>query len=242
MACAGAADHGRVYRLAATGGARAGRDVRVGYLNAAQVNLAFADADHARALAAMDCRYADGQAIVWAARRLGPGVPERINAGDFTRRFFERAAADGLRVALVGGHPGEAERAAELFRSWAPTLNLVYIHDGFMNDAQAAAIGAAIEAADPDLTIVAMGAPRQERRTLEWSRAAGHARGGASARCSNTLGHAGARAGLDAAGGAGMALPVRPGTGPLWRRYLIGNPLFVWRVVRGKPVTGAAEK
>lgn len=222
--------------------ARAGT-FRVGYLNAAQVNLAFADADHARALAAMDCLYADGQAIVWAARRLGPGVPERINAGDFTRRFFERAAADGLRVALVGGHPGEAERAAELFRSWAPTLNLVYIHDGFMNDAQAAAIGAAIEAADPDLTIVAMGAPRQERRTLEWSRA-GRPRawwcvGALLEYYSGTRARAPVwmrRAGLEWL----FRFALEPAR--LWRRYLIGNPLFVWRVVRGKPVTGAAEK
>lgn len=208
-----------------------------GYLNAAQVNLAFADRDQARALAALDCLYADGQAVVWASRRTGPGVPERINAGDFTRRFFERAAAAKLRVALVGGRPGEAERAAEIFRSWRPEFNFVYMHAGYLDDAQSAAVGTELEAADPDLVIVAMGAPRQERRAIEWSRS-GRPRawwcvGALLEYYSGTRARAPVwmrRAGLEWL----FRFALEPAR--LWRRYLIGNPLFVWRVLRGKPV------
>ncbi|MCE5228833.1 WecB/TagA/CpsF family glycosyltransferase [bacterium] len=209
----------------------------VGYLNAAQVNLAFEDRAHAGALAAMDCLYADGQAVVWASRRTGAGIPERINAGDFTRRFIGRAAAAGLRLALVGGRPGEAERATQLFRAWSPAINFVYVHHGFLDDASAAKVGAEIDAADPDLVIVAMGAPRQERRTIEWSRA-GRPRawwcvGALLEYYSGTRSRAPVwmrRAGLEWL----FRLTLEPGR--LWRRYVIGNPMFVWRVFSGKPV------
>lgn len=213
-----------------------------GYLNAAQVNLAFDDPEHARALAAMDCLYADGQAVVWASRRLGPGVPERINAGDFTREFVARAAEARLKVAVVGGRPEEVPRAAELFRAWHPGLDIVYLHHGYINDADAARIAVELEEADPDLVIVAMGAPRQERRTLEWSRA-GRPRAwwcvgalleyytGTRARAPVWM----RRAGLEWL----FRLALEPGR--LWRRYIIGNPLFVWRVMGGRPATGAAN-
>lgn len=214
-----------------------------GYLNAAQVNLAFADRAHARVLAAFDCLYADGQAVVWASRRTGPGVPERINAGDFTREFFERAAAENLRIALVGGRPGEAERATEVFRSWSPTIDFVYLHAGYLDDAQAAAVSAEIESADPDLVIVAMGAPRQERRALDWSRS-GKPRawwcvGALLEYYSGTRARAPIwmrRAGLEWL----FRFALEPAR--LWRRYLIGNPLFAWRVLRGKPVNIITRK
>lgn len=220
-----------------------GRAFTAGYLNAAQVNLAFADREHAQALGAFDCLYADGQAVVWGSRRTGPGVPERVNAGDFTREFIERAAAEGLRVALVGGRPGEAERALEVFRSWSAGFSFVYMHAGYLDDALAAKVGAELEAADPDLVIVAMGAPRQERRTMEWSRS-GRPRawwcvGALLEYYSGTRARAPVwmrRVGLEWL----FRLALEPAR--LWTRYVIGNPLFVWRVIRGRAVALPGRK
>ena len=73
-----------------TGWAKAKRRARISYINAMCVNTAADSADYRACLQAADLIYADGQAIVWAARRLGCPVPERVNAGDFFIPFLGR--------------------------------------------------------------------------------------------------------------------------------------------------------
>ncbi len=228
------------------GAARRRERIVAGYLNAAQVNLGFDDKEFATALARFDLLYADGQAVVWASRRLGQGVPERVNAGDFTREFIERVTAEGLKIAIVGGRPdaagatgegSEAAAAVSLFRSWAPALRIVYLHHGYLDEASGARVGEEIEAADPDIVLVAMGAPRQERWALRWS-AAGRPRawwcvGALLEYYAGTRRRAPVwmrRAGLEWA----FRLAQEPDR--LWRRYLIGNPIFAWRVARRKNI------
>lgn len=213
------------------------RPLTVGYLNAATVNMAFASPDYAALLARMDCLYADGQAVVWATRWLGSPVPERVNAGDFTPELMRALAGENLKLALVGGRPGEAERAGEVFKGWAPGLRIVHIQHGFFTDAEARGVAAALEAADPDLVLVGMGSPRQERCALAWAAST-------SPRAWWCVGalfeyYAGTRrrapvwmrrAGLEWL----FRLALEPGR--LWKRYLVGNPMFVARVLRGRGV------
>lgn len=212
----------------------------ISYLNAATANLAWEQPEQAARLARMDALYADGQAVVWAARWLGAPIAERINAGDFTEVLMRRLAEGGLRLALVGGRPGQGERPAEAdlaaaqFRRWAPPLKIVFTHHGYIQDAQQEArMLAGLEAADPDLVLVGMGAPLQERRALAWA-PQGRPRvwwcvgalfeyyAGTRARAPRWM----RRAGLEWL----FRLMLEPGR--LARRYLIGNPLFVGRVVR----------
>lgn len=213
------------------------RPLTVGYLNAATVNLAFASAEYAGLLARMDCLYADGQAVVWAARWLGVPIPERVNAGDFTPELMRALEGEGLKLALVGGRPGEAERAGGIFKGWAPGLRIVHTQHGFFADGEAREVGEALEAADPDLVLIGMGSPRQERYALAWA-GAGRPR---AWWCVGALFeyYAGTRrrapiwmrrAGLEWM----FRLALEPGR--LWQRYLVGNPLFVARVLRGRGV------
>ena len=218
--------------------ARRREPLTIGYLNAAQINLAYDDTDQARRLAALDWLYADGQSIVWASRRLGAPVPERVNAGDLTRELIVGLAERGLRLALVGGRSGEAEDAARRFCGWAPGLEIVLTHDGFFTDTEAPRLLDAIEAADPDLVWLGMGAPKQEHWALEWAK-----RAAARPRvwwCVGALFEYYAarrrrapvwmrRLGLEWA----FRLALEPRR--LWKRYLLGNPLFVGRVLRGRP-------
>jgi N-acetylglucosaminyldiphosphoundecaprenol N-acetyl-beta-D-mannosaminyltransferase len=224
------------------------RPLTIGYLNAAQVNLAFDDPEQARRLAALDWLYADGQAVVWASRWAGGreddarkgGLPERINAGDFTRELMKGLARRDLSVALVGGRPGEAELAAERFRRWAPGLEIAFWHHGFFSEAEAPAVRERLETADPDLVLLGMGAPRQERWALAWAAGPGRPRawwcvGALLEYYAGTRWRAPGwmrRAGLEWA----VRLVLEPRR--LWRRYVIGNPRFAWRVLRGRPPTG----
>lgn len=222
-------------------GLRRETPARISYLNAATTNLAVEDPDQARRLREFEAVYADGKAVVWAARLLGDPIPCRVNAGDFTEAFFRAFAGAGLKVALVGGEPGVAERFGEVYRARAPGLRLVFVNDGFFENETG--VREALEARDPDVVLLGMGSPRQERIAEEWSRS-GRPRvwwcvgalfeydAGVRRRAPVWM----RRVGLEWA----FRLAMEPGR--LWRRYLIGNPKFVWRTLKAKLAQNARAK
>lgn len=107
----------------------------------------------------------DGTPVLWAARLLGTPLPEKLSGSDLFDPLIERAAREGLRVVLLGGGPGVAEKAARNLRERLPTLQIV--------DTLAPRLGltasdeerAAVERlarAKADLIFVCLGAPKQE--------------------------------------------------------------------------------
>ena len=110
---------------------------------------------------------ADGMPLVWVSRWLGKPLPERVAGSDLTPALF--AAADrgqGLRVHLLGGAPGVAERAAERIHARFRNIRVVGTESpapGFeRDDAVNQRLVSAIVAAKPDVLIVGLGAPKQE--------------------------------------------------------------------------------
>ena len=108
---------------------------------------------------------ADGAPIVFVANLLNKRLPERVAGSDLVPQLFD-SASQPLRVFLLGAAPGVADRsAARIAERWraievvgtcSPPL-------GFENDAaESARILAAVAAAQPDLLIVGLGAPKQE--------------------------------------------------------------------------------
>ena len=82
-----------------------------------------------RALRSADLSVADGVGIAWAARRAGEALPGRVPGVDLTLEVLRRGGPD-LRVFLLGGRPGVAERAAtEVQRRFGSTV--VGARDGY---------------------------------------------------------------------------------------------------------------
>ncbi|MDX2175628.1 MAG: WecB/TagA/CpsF family glycosyltransferase [Candidatus Sumerlaeia bacterium] len=206
------------------------------YLNAHVVNLAFESRDAARLLRAMDLVYADGMSVVREARRAGLRVPERLSAADYLLRVAWRASAQGKRVALVGGAPGVAERCAKALRREVPGLQVCATAHGYFKDSGAERLGARVASARPDLVLLGMGTPRQERVALAW-RAQGVAPvlwcvGALFEYYAGTMPRAPRWMSAN-----GFEWLFRLGAEPrrMARRYLVGNPLFLWRARRGRP-------
>lgn len=65
---------------------------------------------------------ADGMPIVWAARRQGQPLPERVTGADMVPALCQRAAQKGHRVYFLGGAPGIAEAAAQVLSERFPGL------------------------------------------------------------------------------------------------------------------------
>jgi N-acetylglucosaminyldiphosphoundecaprenol N-acetyl-beta-D-mannosaminyltransferase len=112
-------------------------------------------------------RIADGQPIVWASRLVGNPVPERVPGSDLVLSLPEAAARAGLSVFLLGGNPGVAAAAAARLEADCPGREPVGSYCppfGFENDpAELERIKHAVHDAKPDLVLIGLGFPKQER-------------------------------------------------------------------------------
>ncbi|AMB57555.1 WecB/TagA/CpsF family glycosyltransferase [Microterricola viridarii] len=210
-----------------------GRTTRVAAgVNAAVCNLAASDTQFAADLAEAELRYADGQSIVWAARILGFRIPERVATTDLIYPLAARAASSGTRLFLFGGMPGVAQRAADRLQGDAPGL-LIECNDGYVSPAETEALIARINQYQPGILLVGLGDPLQQRWVAENRQ---HLTVPAILTCGGLF---------DWTSGDNRRAPqwmLASGLEWLWRliieprrlaaRYLLGNPVFLFRLAR----------
>ena len=210
------------------------RFTKVSFLNAHNANIAYTDPVFAEALDDF-LILPDGVGVDLAAKLLyGAPFPDNLNGTDFIPAFLQ-ASARPLTVGLLGATRANAEAASIKLAALAVQHKFVVIHDGYFSPAEEQAIVDRIEALRPDVLLVAMGVPRQEL----WI-----ARHIDARHCTLPIA---VGALLDFLSGSVPRAPlwmrrlrlewlfrlcIEPGR--LWRRYVVGNPLFLWRVVRQK--------
>jgi N-acetylglucosaminyldiphosphoundecaprenol N-acetyl-beta-D-mannosaminyltransferase len=120
------------------------------------------DPNFAAVLARADLCVPDGAGVLWAARRVGLPLRERVTGSDGIYRICERAATRGWRVFLLGAAPGVAERTAAVLTGRYPGLMVAGCYAGSPADDEWLAIRARLDAAAPDILFVAYGHPRQD--------------------------------------------------------------------------------
>ena len=104
----------------------------------------------------------DGVGLLWAARRLGHPLRERVAGSDLVGQIAARAAQRGWRLYLLGAASGVADRAAEVLQARHPGLVVAGTFPGSPAPAEEDAIVERIQAARPDVLMVAFGAPAQD--------------------------------------------------------------------------------
>lgn len=139
-----------------------GRCSRVAFLNAHCANVMSRDAAYRDALCSADMILPDGIGVELAARMRGEEIRENLNGTDFVPALLAEAARRGLGVYLLGGRPGVAERAARSLCLSTPGLRVVGTCDGFEGAARTGRVLSRLNAARPDIVLVAMGVPRQD--------------------------------------------------------------------------------
>lgn len=204
-----------------------GAPATVGYVNVHVLEMAARDPRLLAWLRGLDLCYADGQGVVLAARAGGGSLPGRLTGADWILPLVVRAAAQGWRVAWIGGRPGVVDRAVARLRAAVPALDVVHTDHGY----RARYDLAALASARPDLTLVGMGTPVQERWVaVHRERVPGvvWALGATADFVSGEVSRG--PAWLHQRQEWAARLWVDPGR--LWRRYLLGNPRFALRVAR----------
>lgn len=210
------------------------RFTRVSFLNAHTANLAASDPDFADALRSF-LVLPDGVGVDLAARILyGAPFAANLNGTDFVPAFLQ-AQGMPMTVGLIGAKGRNVERAVERFASMCPQHRFILINDGFFSAADEPRVLERIRLIRPDVLLVAMGVPRQElwiSRNID------------ERHCTLPIA---VGALFDFMSGAVPRAPALVRTlrlewvfrmmmepMRLWRRYILGNPVFIARVVRQK--------
>jgi N-acetylglucosaminyldiphosphoundecaprenol N-acetyl-beta-D-mannosaminyltransferase len=217
-----------------TGWVADGSRRRVMYVNAHVLNQSTDRDDLRRALQGADLVYCDGYGVRVAARALETEVPHRMTGADWIWALAALCQAEGRSLYLLGSEPGVAREAAARLEKWYPGLRVAGAHHGYfdLDSPHDARVIETINAAAPDIVLVGMGSPKQElwvdRHAPELD-----------ARVVWTVG-----ALFDYVSGRvpraphwladnGLEWIFRLGIEPrrMWRRYLLGNPVFISRVL-----------
>lgn len=129
--------------------------------NSEIIMLARQDAAFRDILNRADLCTADGIGVVYGAKILGTPIAERVAGFDLLTDVLE--AADGVTVYLFGSKPGIAEKAqAEIERRFGG-VRVVGTRNGYFDQSQEADILADIREKAPDILLVCLGAPKQEK-------------------------------------------------------------------------------
>lgn len=213
--------------------AKGGRARTAFYLNANCVNISFADFEYKKILQKADLVYAGGQGVVWASRFLGAPLPERVNILDFFDSLAKELEKRQITIYLLGNKLDTVKRAEDALKSKG--LRIIGSRHGFFNKNEEAGIIKEINALQPNILIIGMGVPKQEK----WIQAHIHelninlcwAVGAAFDWLSGQRKRAPAwmtRCGLEWL----HRLYQQPKE--LWKRYLIGNIIFLYHVLKWK--------
>lgn len=103
----------------------------------------------------------DGIGVVYGARLLGRPLPAKVSGADFALKMFQRMAGTGRSVYLLGAKPGVAELAGRKLAEAFPGLVIAGAADGYFRED--GPVIDAVNAAAPDMLLVCLGAPKQEK-------------------------------------------------------------------------------
>ena len=207
---------------------------RVMYVNAHVVNQSRVTPGLGDALRRADLVYCDGYGVRLAARALKRPVPHRMTGADWIWELAGLCEQAGHPLYLLGSEPPLARQAAACLRRRHPRLDVVGAHHGFFDfeSPHNERVIEDIRAHRPRIVLVGMGTPKQE---LWVDRYADRLDGavvwtvgalfdyvsGRTPRAPRWL----ADNGLEWI----FRLAIEPQR--MWRRYLLGNPLFLKRVM-----------
>lgn len=131
--------------------------------NPEMIMIANNDEEFKKILNSSELNIPDGNGIVWASEQLGCPLSERVSGFDFIHKIFQLGQDMDISFYFLGAKPGVAEKAKERVEEQFPGISVVGTNDGYFSVEEESDILRKINADKPDILLVAMGAPKQER-------------------------------------------------------------------------------
>ncbi len=132
------------------------------YVNAHTLNLSRAQPSYGQILNRANQVFADGTGVRWAAKMRGVDIKENLVGTDLIPEFLQATSGQGYRVFLLGADAITVERAAQWLQVHFPGWSLAGYHHGYFDQNQADAVIQQINLTHPHLLLVGLGNPLQE--------------------------------------------------------------------------------
>lgn len=210
------------------------RTRRVMYVNAHVVNQSRATPGLGTALRNADLVYCDGYGVRLAARVLNMPVPHRMTGADWIWGLATLCERSDQPIYLLGSEPPIAREAAARLRRWYPQLDVVGAHHGFfdLDSPHNERVIEDINAHGPAIVLVGMGTPKQELWVDRYAdRLDGAVVWTVGALFDYVSGHMPRAPRWLADNGLEWIFRLAIEPQRMWRRYLLGNPVFLSRVL-----------
>jgi N-acetylglucosaminyldiphosphoundecaprenol N-acetyl-beta-D-mannosaminyltransferase len=204
-------------------------------VNAYAMNLAYELPWYAKFLGESLFTYCDGEGVRLASRILGTPLPERIGLTYWIYDILEVMEQRGWSVFFLGSTSAVVEKAVYTLERRYPKLRIAGYHGGYFSLAEDASIVEMINRAKPDLLFVGMGMPKQEQWILDHHSSLNVSLMTNAGSCIDSIvsNDLRVRAFMGRVGLEWFYRLLRE-PGRLWKRYLIGIPLFLARVLRAR--------
>ena len=203
------------------------------------LNLSFGDIELRKILNNASIVFCDGIGVKIAAKLMGKSIPERITYADWMWNLSEFAEKNYFSLFFLGAKEGIAEKAAIKLKESFPKLDISGTHHGYFNKEDDSKeninIIKMINKKKPDILIVSFGMPLQEKWLKNnWSKIDAHIglTGGAAFNYVSGETKRGPKWLTDYGFEWLIRLIFEPRR--LWKRYIIGNPLFFFRILKCK--------
>jgi len=211
--------------------------IMLSYVNIHALNLAYSAPWFRDFLNRADIVFCDGYGVMLGARMLGQKLEHRFTPPDWIGRLCELCVHNDYSLYLIGSKPDVAEKAAQKLRAAYPGVNISGTMHGYFDKTAGSteneAVVAAINRVKPNILIVGFGMPLQEQWIQEnFARLEVNVFLPVGAALDYVAGEV--RRGPRWMTDHGLEWLARLAIEPrrLWKRYLIGNPLFFWRILK----------
>jgi N-acetylglucosaminyldiphosphoundecaprenol N-acetyl-beta-D-mannosaminyltransferase len=210
-----------------------GRKEVYGYANIHGINIAFEQPWFRDFLNRCEIVFCDGFGVKLAAKLTGHKLEHRNTPPDFFQQICELAVENSARLFFLGARPGIAEKTAAILREEYPDIQIMTHHGHFNFLTESEFIVSQINNFQTKILVLGMGMPQQERWIIE------------NYDKLNVSIILPAGAIFDYVSGTVYRAPrwmtdhgfewlgrlaIEPRR--LWKRYIIGNPLFFWRIIK----------
>lgn len=210
---------------------------KLSYVNIHGLNLAYSSLEFRSFLNQSDIVFCDGYGVILGARLTGQKLEHRFTPPDWIGRLCELSTNEGFSLYFLGARPGVAEKAAARLREAHPGCNIIGTYHGYFNKSpgnpENEAVVQEINRLKPNILIVGFGMPMQEKWIQDnFERLEVNVFLPVGAALDYVAGEV--RRGPRWMTDHGLEWLARLIIEPrrLWKRYLIGIPLFFWRILK----------
>jgi N-acetylglucosaminyldiphosphoundecaprenol N-acetyl-beta-D-mannosaminyltransferase len=211
---------------------------QVCFVNADCANVAYRNEDYRILLNESDLCLADGIGLKIGGKLTKQVIVQNVNGTDMFPKLCESLSKTDRKLFLLGGRPEVVEGVSEWVTENFTSLHIDGYHHGYFSSAEEESVLMQVRDSGADLLLVAFGAPRQDL----WIK--------------KNIESTGARVAMGVGGlfdfysgripraplwmreiGMEWFYRFTQEPGRLWKRYFVGNAVFLYRVIKERIVS-----